>query len=168
MFLQDLQPVRKQVVEIHEIHLALLLRVQSRSLADFVEAVPEEGVFSCDDPFEGFPRVDVKTEDVGQEIPLGEFFRLGIDPEFRNAAVEQLTDIVCIEDGVVGFVTHQMALPAQDEVRDPVKGPPQSLPVSKDVSLSTRESISRAALLVKVASRIRSGFSPVSISRATR
>jgi len=48
------------------------------------------------------------------------------------------------------------------------KVPPQSLRVSTPERSSTRPSISRAALFVNVARRIRSGGVPVSMSRATR
>ena len=145
VFLQELEAVDEQVVEIHGVQAALALFVERVDLQDAFEIhrVPFE--------MRAHGRADVRAavrrqpEDAAQHRRLREL--LVLQPQLGDAGLQQPRGIVLVEDGVVRPVAEQGGMAAQHAVGRVVeRAAPEPADVAADQVRGALEHLARGAV----------------------
>ncbi len=101
--------------------------------------------------------VDRQADDLLDDRALRKSLVPAFEAEVRHAVAQQLPGIIPVQDGKGGVIADESPLLLRMRLATWWKVPPHSLAILSLIRLSTRPSISLAALLVKVSSRMASG-----------
>ena len=121
MLRQELVPEGEEIVEIHQVELALAGVVPAAGLDDEVLDLVEGGVFRGDEFLEGDPGVAGVAGDVEKHVALGELDGLVL-PVARPQVVHELAGVLAVKDREVGLVADEGRVASEDEVADVVEG----------------------------------------------
>ena len=165
---QDL-PVEQEVVEVHGVHAVLALGVAARHPQDVVDQRGELRAPVEEHVGERRLGVDRHGDEVDEDVGLGEAARPHREPAVGDGGGHHVAAVLAVEDGVALLVAEQpRRARAGPGGRRGGRCRPRCRRVSTRATSSTRRSISRAALLVKVRSSSDSGSRWPWRSRATR
>ena len=115
-------PVEQQVIKVHEVELFFPLLVVSRHHDDLINECIEERV-AVEDDFINVPLgVEGETDDVLQNVTLGEPPLLGLDLEISHAGIDQVFGVLLIHDGEVALIADELCVVPEDKIPYMVEG----------------------------------------------
>jgi len=137
---QQRQPVREQVVEIHQVEGPFPFSVGPGDVADVLGQGAEVRKLPPDDLFEGSQGVDGEPDDGSEDVPFGKSAPFRLDAGICDARVQQRLCVVGVHDGIVAPISQPVAVASEHPVRDVVEGaPPEPADVHARQKLHTAQ-----------------------------
>src|SRR6185295_15048202 len=110
---QQLMPEDEQIVEVHEVKLALAAVIAPAGGLHKVLDLVERGVLRGDELLEGEPRVAGVAGDLEEDVALGELDALVGAAVHRGEIVHELAGVLAVEDREVGLVADERRVAAE-------------------------------------------------------
>ena len=155
--LKQTQGQRQQIVEVHRVRCQLLVHVARLDVLDLRQQFRVIGIPGFQDFLDPLTGILRERKNIRQHHRFGKAECLGVDRRIRDHPGQQVLLVLAVEDRIATTKPEPVPVLAQDPVPNRVKGSTQSRRISIGSRFSTRSSISRAALLVKVSRRMFSG-----------
>ncbi len=113
---QQIEPVCKQIVEIHEVERLLALAIGGGDGDDVLGKGAEIGIFPADGFLERSHGVDGITDDVSKHIPPRKPACLCVDPGIGNAGIQERLRVVRVHDGVIPAISQKVTVPPEHAI----------------------------------------------------
>ena len=122
MVLQQLQPQRQQVVEVHAVGGALAGNVTLLQVGDLFGELLEVAELRGHDFFGGPVGVDGERKDFVEHLGLGKMRAFDFDAGVGHAGLDEILGVVAVQNGEVAMITEQIGVRAQHAAADGVEG----------------------------------------------
>ncbi len=121
MVLEQFEPQRQQIVEIHRIRRPLPRGIAFLHIGNLLRQMREIVILLRQNVRNRFVRVHREREDITEHVGFWKAGGFHIDFRFRHAGVDEVPGILPIHDREIALVTEQQRVLAQDPVANRMK-----------------------------------------------